>query len=421
MQFFTLIFLYFFHFEYAWAYIDPGGLGAFFQILLASVITSLIFLREKINSIYSNFKNFFYEFKILSSQIKKNNDIVFFVENKSYYKYLEALIKKLSNEKFRLLCVSSDDLTEELHNISNFIILRSDIIKNIYFSLVKSKILITTTPELGKGYFRVSRNCKHYYYIFHTLVSTHTIYNKNAFKNFDTICCVGNHQVNELFEEEKIYSLPKKKNFFKGGYPFLDKLIQDHSDKTFTRNQVIIAPTWNSKVENYYDKNYSNVIEILLKNNYSVFFRPHPVYIIKKEEEYKLFINKFLNNNNFHIDKGSLKNIINKSEFLISDWSGISFEFSYVTKRPTIFINTEPKINNIDFNKINKSVFEKEKREIIGVICEPNGQDILEKISYLKKNDKKFEENINKDLKESIFNISKSTNYICENIKNIIA
>ena len=34
---------------------------------------------------------------------------------------------------------------------------------------------------------------------------------------------------------------------------------------------------------------------------------------------------------------------------------------------------------------------------------------------------KKFEENINKDLKESIFNISKSTNYICENIKNIIA
>ena len=122
-------------------------MGAFFQILLASVITSIIFLREKINSIYSNFKNFFYEFKILSSQIKKNNDIVFFVENKSYYKYLEALIKKLSSEKFRLLCVSSDDLTEELHNISNFIILRSDIIKNIYFSLIKSKILITTTPS----------------------------------------------------------------------------------------------------------------------------------------------------------------------------------------------------------------------------------------------------------------------------------
>ena len=83
-------------------------------------------------------------------------------------------------------------------------------------------------------------------------------------------------------KKKKYILLPKKKIFFKGGYPFLDKLIQDHSDKTFTRNQVIIAPTWNSKVENYYDKNYSNVIEILLKNNYSVFFRPHPVYIIKR-------------------------------------------------------------------------------------------------------------------------------------------
>ena len=112
----------------------------------------------------------------------------------------------------------------------------------------------------------------------------------------------------------------------------MDKLIQEYTDKTYTKNQVIIALNWNSKVEDYYDKNYSNVIEILLKNNYSVFFRPHPVYIIKKEEEYKIFINKFLNNKNLNIDKGSLKNIINKSEFLISDWSGISFEFSYVTK-----------------------------------------------------------------------------------------
>ena len=39
---------------------------------------------------------------------------------------------------------------------------------------------------------------------------------------------------------------------------------------------------------------------------------------------------------------------MNKSEILITDWSGISFEYM-IQSKPIIFIDTPPKVNNKNY------------------------------------------------------------------------
>ena len=46
------------------AYIDPGGISAFLQILFASVVTSIIFLKSYISSFFKNIYNFFRDFLV---------------------------------------------------------------------------------------------------------------------------------------------------------------------------------------------------------------------------------------------------------------------------------------------------------------------------------------------------------------------
>ena len=55
-------------------------------------------------------------------------------------------------------------------------------------------------------------------------------------------------------------------------------------------------------------------------------------------------------------------------------------EFSFITERPVIFINTEKKINNSNFNDIDAIPLEDSIREKIGVIVEPNESEKIEEI-----------------------------------------
>ena len=102
-----------------------------------------------------------------------------------------------------------------------------------------------------------------------------------------------------------------------------------------------------------------------------------------------------------------------ESEFLITDWSGIGMEFSFITGRPVIFVNTEKKINNVNFNDIDQVPLEESIREHIGAVIEP---DSIEKIDEVIKN---FENNLDffkskiiDQRKKYIYNFQESKKYI---------
>jgi YidC/Oxa1 family membrane protein insertase len=61
----------------------------------------------------------------------------------------------------------------------------------------------------------------------------------------------------------------------------------------------------------------------------------------KYNSENLLFDMDFLSNNSIY-----------QSDILITDWSNIAYEFSYCTKKPTIYINTPMKVMNSGYFKL---------------------------------------------------------------------
>ena len=43
---------------------------------------------------------------------------------------------------------------------------------------------------------------------------------------------------------------------------------------------------------------------------------------------------------------------------MVSDWSGVAYEFAFALKKPVLFVDTPRKIKNIDYDKIGIEAFE---------------------------------------------------------------
>ena len=62
---------------------------------------------------------------------------------------------------------------------------------------------------------------------------------------------------------------------------------------------------------------------------------------------------------------------------VITDWSGTAYEFAFVTLRPCVFINTPPKINNTDYDKLGVEPLELSLRSRVGVSVDMDKVDTL--------------------------------------------
>ena len=61
-----------------------------------------------------------------------------------------------------------------------------------------------------------------------------------------------------------------------------------------------------------------------------------------------------------------------KSNYLITDWSGIAIEYFLITKKPVIFVDTKAKIRNKNFDENNDNIpLEVSIRNKIGLIIKP--------------------------------------------------
>lgn len=227
------------------------------------------------------------------------------------------------------------------------------------------------------------------------------IYKKNAFNNFDIIACATKYQKNELIRFQE-----NSNNQILGlGYPLLTYLKK----KNFViekNNYLLIAPTWIDSNNNFYQEYYYDLIKVILNSSTDVIFRPHPEsfkrhknYILDLENEFKKF-------DNFKIDISNNFSIVYNANYLVTDWSGISFEYMYLTKKPAIFFEIERKINNIDIkNKMDlqNQMIEVYQRDKLGfVINSPN--EILQAINTVKKNSNIFSAKIDEFFASNIYN-----------------
>jgi hypothetical protein len=354
------------------------------------------------------------------SFFSQKHSIILFSEAKQYSKFFKPLILELekNNLDYLYVCKNDDFLCTEVPQKKLKCFSNSFLLLNV-FSVLNCKLLIMTTPDLGKFGLSRPKFCDKIIYLFHSINSTHMVYNEGAFDHYDVICCVGNHHFNEL--KERFEKIKKNNELIKVGYPYLDFMMKN-KNFNYIPNNILVAPSWNSTNQNYYTVYFYKMITKLLSLNFKVIFRPHPEFVKRYSISYKKFLDNFSSQKNFKIDENenSFKSQ-SEAEFLISDWSGISFEYAFVFERPVLFLNSEKKILNKNYTQLFNKPVEIIKREYLGKIISAEDIDNIKYyLDELRFNKPNYIKKINSLKNEMIYNDGSSVLKILEYIKNCL-
>jgi YidC/Oxa1 family membrane protein insertase len=315
--------------------------------------------------------------------------IVFYSEDISSFVHFEQIIHELTEKMGRQICYvtsAKDDpmLTNQNEKIKAFYI-GLGATRTKFFMELKAGVLVMTMPNLETYFIKRSKfHPVHYVYVFHSIVSTHTIYRKGAFDHYDSIFCVGPHHVKEISATESVYDL-NHKNLIQYGYGLLDSLQAKKSTKQqemYTkdgRKKILIAPSWGK--QNLLETKGLELVKILLDAGYHVTVRPHPMSIKKSSKIIKKIKEKFEGNADFILETNTSSfDQLFSSYAIISDWSGIGFEYAFVCERPVIYVDVPHKNNNPDYNKIPYEPLESSIRNLIGKVISPNELESIPKI-----------------------------------------
>jgi len=345
--------------------------------------------------------------------------IVFYAETHADWAFLDPVIESLSTINIDVIRITSD-IHDNYLNQNNVYFIGFGGARTYLFRTINVEAFVMTLTDLNTFYLKRSLNKVHYFYIFHSMSSIHRNYREHAFNSYDTIFCVGQHQIDEIRKTETVYNL-KKKNLEEHGYGRLDVLIKEYNErkkiqKNNSSKRVLIAPTWGecSIVENQLE----NIIDILITNNYFVNLRLHPMTLRYFPNLPKKLDKKYYDSGNFLFDP-NIKNIdsLIDNDTMISEWSGAALEFAFTTNKPVIFIDNKPKINNKNWEKIGLPCLEETIREKIGEVISPNNLKTIPKIiDEFINNSKDWNDRITDMRNKSVFNIGNSGDFAAKTI-----
>ena len=115
--------------------------------------------------------------------------------------------------------------------------------------------------------------------------------------------------------------------------------------------QILIAPSWQK--DNIVDSCLEQILDKLSPYGYQITVRPHPQEVRQKERHMQALKEKYASSPNVTVQTDFSSNTtVMDADLLITDWSGIAWEYAYTTKRPVLFIHTPMKIMNPDWEKI---------------------------------------------------------------------
>jgi len=383
---------------------------------------------------FKGLKLFFKEFSEVSRFQDPKNDktLVIYSEGAMFYQYFDEIIDYvLKNSELEINYLTSDFDDPVFKKTDKR--LKTFYIKNTLNSVIAKldkSLLVMTMTDLGQFYIKRSQNNVNHVYVFHALVSTHFTYRLGAFDNYDTIFCVGSHHVKEIKKTEEIYKLPAKK-LIESGYSRIEKIYNNHQEylktaKNENKVNILIAPTWGEgNIVETCVKELATTLATDTKNH--IVIRPHPETKKRNPAIMKQLTGYFKKYENINLELDLTSQVsIHNADILITDWSGIAYEYAFGTERPVLFINTARKLeNNAEWEKLQIEPIDISLRNKIGKAVELSEISTISEIvsDFLKSRDK-YKKEIVKSREECMFNWMKSSEvsgkYIIDLCKEMI-
>ena len=174
------------------------------------------------------------------------------------------------------------------------------------------------------------------------------------------------------------------------------------------QKKILIAPSWQQ--DNIVDSCLETILDKLCEKGYKIIVRPHPQHVRYKKEKLELLKEKYQTNPDIDIQLDfSSNSTVFEADLMITDWSGIAYEYAYTTQKPVLFVNTPMKIMNPEYEKIDVIPLNISLREEIGCSLDPDELDKLgDTVDSMLNNTEKYYTKIGEFVNEYVYNLGHS-------------
>ena len=340
--------------------------------------------------------------------------LVFYSEGGGFYKYFGGMIEYvLQHSDVTIHYVTSDPedpiFTMGEPRIVGYYI--GDMKLITLMMKLDADMVVMTMPDLETYHIKRSlvRKDIEYIYTDHGVSSDNMTLRPHALDHFDTLFCVGPHQMEEARAAEEVYHL-KPRRLVQVGYGLLDEMTEAWEKKDKTPNSkktILIGPSW--QTDNIMDSCLDKLIEEFSKLNCRIIVRPHPQYVRLYGEKIEGLMARYRDRigEDFEIqtDFSSTDTVYN-ADLLVTDWSNVGYEFALSTYKPVLYINTPMKVMNPQYKDIPVVPFDIRIRAQLGGELELDELDRAGEVAgRLLENPEEFREIIKNVKEKEIYNL----------------
>ncbi len=325
-------------------YIDPGTGSMLVSVLIGIMATLFFVFRAVLNKI-----KFFFTGRKGMEADSSYKPFVIYNEGRQYYDLFHPIVLEFEKRGLPLCYLTSMKDDPTLHD-------KYDHVKAEYIgdgnrayarlNILSAGIVVLTTPNLDVFQMKRSRNVKHYSHLPHSLGMEYCLFGLDY---FDSVLVSGTVQEPEIRMLEAKRHLPAKE-IVTVGCVYLDELakkisgLPEEKEKHFT---VLLSPTWG--VNGLLGKYGAELLDPLAETGWRIIVRPHPQSKKSEPEMLAALQERYRNRKNVEWDfeRENIRSM-KKSDIMISDYSGIIFDYSFLFGKPVIYANGEVDLRSYD-------------------------------------------------------------------------
>lgn len=358
-------------------YIDPGT-GSMLFSLFIGITTAAVFGLRKL----------FIKLKFILSSGKRDTTIdkevlpyVIFSDHKRYWNVFSSICDEFEKLQIPLTyytCSNDDPVLSQ-----NYKYVKGEFIGEgnkpfVKLNFLKADKVISTTPGLDVYQWKRSKNVNKYIHVSHSIDDL-SYYRMFGLDHYDVVLASGQNQIDFIKKIESVRNINKKELLIVGS-TYMDLLLEKKKQSEVKNKSekltVLVAPSWgnNSILCKFGEKFLSS----LSKTDFNIIIRPHPQSLTSDKTTLDYLMNKFsymewnFDNDNF--------NVMNKADILISDFSSIIFDFSFIFNKPVIYADTDFDTSKFDADWIDEPVWASKALPKIGIRLDENDFDKLSEI-----------------------------------------
>lgn len=321
-------------------YIDPGTGSMLFTILIGIIgagFYSLRMLWIKLRFMISGGKVVEHDEKI---------PFVIFADDKRYWTVFEPICCEMNRHGRDIVYMTSspdDPALENTYPHVNAEFIGKDNKAFAKLNFLNAVIVLSSTPGIDVYQWKRSKDVQYYVHIPHA-ASEITLYRMFGIDYYDAILLSGEYQARDIRNLEKLRGLPEKE-LIQVGIPYMDEMAArlkrlgptpEHS------RTVLLAPSWGkSAIFGVYG---GNILDVLIKTGYHIIVRPHPQSFVSEKDLMEKLMKDYPASEQLEWNRDADNfEVLRRSDILISDFSGVIFDFTLVFDKPIIY--TDPQID----------------------------------------------------------------------------